>query len=122
MSEQNKPDDKSSQAVPAIAVVALLVSLVAAKDIILQPSRPAMIDMESASSEDVRSRLWQDPFQAIELYQKQFSQTKSAKENDAKQITITAEELVSDKTFHLKITRGKHGELPPLPPNNTKII
>lgn len=116
MSEQNKPDDKSSQAVPAIAVAALVVSLFAAQEIILKPTRPGMMNTQPASTEDVRARLWQDPFQAVELYQKQFSQTKSAKENDAEQIIITAEELVSDKTFHFKITKEKHTEPPLIAP------
>lgn len=72
MSEQNKSDDKSSPAVPTIAIIALLVSLFAAQETILKPTRPAMINTEKAGTEDVRSRLWQDPFQAVEQHLKQF--------------------------------------------------
>jgi len=72
MSEQNKSDDKSFPAVPAIAVVALLLSLVANQDILLKPTRPPMINTERTSIEDVRSRLWQDPFEAVEQYLNQY--------------------------------------------------
>ena len=104
MSEQNKPDGKSSQAVPAIAVVALLVSLFAAKDILLQPSRPAMMNTETAPTEDVRLRLWQDPFQAVEIYRKQsYSRSKDIKEIELP--PITAENPVSGETFRIRSTK-----------------
>ena len=116
MSEQNKPDDKSSQTAPAIAVVALLISLFAAQEIIFKPTRPSMINMESTFTKDVPTRLWQDPFQAVELYQKQFySQSKSTKEIGAELPTITVEDSVSGNTFHLKITKENRTEPQPVP-------
>lgn len=108
MSEPNKSDDKSSPAVPTIAIIALLVSLFAAQDIILKPTRPAMIDTERTSTEDVRSRLWQDPFQAVEQHRKQFlSEDESNKsslsfsgtvsQNEEKKSSFTISGTISQK-------------------------
>lgn len=86
MSEQNKSDDKSSPAVPTIAIVALLVSLFAAQDIILKPTRPPMIDAKRTSTEDVRSRLWQDPFEAVEQHLNQYP---PKKEEDLSSLSLS---------------------------------
>ncbi|MBA3756926.1 MAG: hypothetical protein H0X02_12155, partial [Nitrosomonas sp.] len=92
MSEQNKSDDKSSPAVPTIAIVALLVSLFAVQETILKPTRPAMIDTERSSTEDVRSRLWQDPFQAVEQHRKQF-----LSENEGNKSSFTIPDTLSQR-------------------------
>lgn len=68
MSELIKANEKSSQLTPVFAVVILLLGLFAAQDTIFNPSRPAMVSAEMPDSEDVRSRLWQDPFQAVRQY------------------------------------------------------
>ncbi len=68
MYEQIKPNEKSSQLTPTFAVVVILLGLFAAQDTIFNPSRPAMVSTEMPDSEDVRSRLWQDPFQAVRQY------------------------------------------------------
>ncbi|SFD86160.1 hypothetical protein [Nitrosomonas sp. Nm166] len=122
MSEQNKPADKSSQTTPAIAVVALLISLFAAQEIIFKPTRPAMIHTERMSTEDVRSRLWQDPFQAVELYKKQDSVSgktfhiRSTKENHTQSQPGIFEGLISDTTFNIENKLNRltcHNEEPP---------
>lgn len=71
MNEQNKTDEKPSLATPGIAIIAILLSIFAAQETIFKPTRPPMIDSERTFSEDVRSRLWQDPFQAVEEHRKQ---------------------------------------------------
>ena len=71
MSEQTKTDDKSSQVPSGIALVAILLSLFAIQDTVFQPTRPPMMNSERAFSEDVRSRLWQDPFEVVEEHRKQ---------------------------------------------------
>lgn len=91
MNEQNKSDEKSSLATPGIAIVAILLSLFAAQETILKSNRPPTIDSERAVSEDVRSRLWQDPFQAVEEHRKQHRKTQNAS------INLTAPEEIS---FH----------------------
>lgn len=68
MSEQINSNEKSSQLTPAFAVVVLLIGLFAVQDTVFNPTRPPMINTEMANSEDVRSRLWQDPFQALSQY------------------------------------------------------
>ena len=79
MSEQNKSDDKSSQATSGIAIVALLLGFFAAQDTILNPTRPTMTNLEKAVTEDVRSRLWQDPFLAVEQHRKHHTDTETEK-------------------------------------------
>lgn len=68
MYEQMKSNEKPSQLTPTFAVVVILLGLFAAQDTIFNPSRPAMVSTEMPDSEDVRSRLWQDPFQAVRQY------------------------------------------------------
>ena len=101
MSEQNKSDEKSSLATPGIAIVAILLSLFAAQESILKSNRPPTIDSESTVSEDVRSRLWQDPFQAVEEHRKQHRKTQNAS------INLTTPEEISfhnQPDGHAKIT------------------
>ena len=101
MSEQNKSDEKSSLATPGIAIVAILLSLFAAQESILKSNRPPTIDSERTVSEDVRSRLWQDPFQAVEEHRKQHRKTQNAS------INLTTPEEISfhnQPDGHAKIT------------------
>jgi len=100
MSEQNKPDEKSSLATPGIAIVAILLSLFAAQESILKSNRPPTIDSERTVSEDVRSRLWQDPFQAVEEHRKQHRQTQNAS------INLTTPDEIS---FHYSL--DGHGKI-----------
>ncbi|MBP6057126.1 MAG: ABC transporter ATP-binding protein [Nitrosomonas sp.] len=90
MSEKNKSDNQSSPAVPTIAIIALLVSLFAAQETILKPTRPLMINTERMSTEDVRSRLWQDPFEAVEQHRKQFPS-----ENESNKSSLSVSGTVS---------------------------
>ncbi|WP_292994314.1 hypothetical protein [Nitrosomonas sp.] len=78
MNEQNKSEERSSLATPGVAIVAILLSLFAAQEAIFKPTRPPMIDSERTFSEDVRSRLWQDPFQAVEEHRKQHQTQRSS--------------------------------------------
>ncbi len=71
MSEQNASENTSSH-IPGIAIIALIAGLLIYKDAAFEPSRPAMTDAEKTSTEDVRSRLWQDPFEAVRLHMKKF--------------------------------------------------
>ncbi|HBV21220.1 MAG TPA: hypothetical protein DEF07_05830 [Nitrosomonas sp.] len=73
MSEQNKPDSASIQ-LPGVAIVALILGVFVLQDTAFESSRPARSDAEHSSSEDVRSRLWQDPFEAVTLHRKKFHQ------------------------------------------------
>lgn len=68
MSESSKPE--SSHVTSGIAIVAILFSLFAVQETIFKPTRPPMINAERAFSEDTRSRLWQDPFQAVQEHRK----------------------------------------------------
>ncbi len=70
MSEQNTSSDTSSQ-VPGIAVVAMILGFLVYKDTAFESSRPSMTEAEKTSTEDVRARLWQDPFEAVQLHIKQ---------------------------------------------------
>lgn len=70
MSEQAKSEDKSSHTASGIAIVAILLSMFAVQDTILKPTRPPMVNTDRAFGEDARSRLWQDPFQAVEEHRK----------------------------------------------------
>ena len=73
MHEQNKPDSTPIQ-LPSYAIIALILGLFVFKDTVFESSRPAMSETEKSSSEDVRSRLWQDPFEAVALHRKKFHQ------------------------------------------------
>ncbi|AEJ01978.1 hypothetical protein Nit79A3_2195 [Nitrosomonas sp. Is79A3] len=77
MSEQNKSEDKSSHTTPTIAVIALLLGFFATQGTIFNPTRPAMNNTERAVTEDVRARLWEDPFQAVEQHRKQNNNEKT---------------------------------------------
>lgn len=77
MSEQNKSDDKSPLPSSGIAIIALLLGLFAVQDTVFKPSRPSMVNTERAVTEDVRSRLWQDPFQAVGQHRKQYDSDKT---------------------------------------------
>lgn len=70
MSEPSKTDGNSSQITSGIAFVALLLGLFAVQNTIFQPTRPPMENTDRAFNENVRSRLWQDPFQAVEEHRK----------------------------------------------------
>ena len=73
MNEQNKPDSTPTQ-LPSYAIIALILGLFVFQDTVFESSRPAMSEAEKSSSEDVRSRLWQDPFEAVALHRKKFHQ------------------------------------------------
>lgn len=73
MNEPNKSDNSSFN-FPGAAVVALLVGIFVFKDIALESSRPLMKDTDRISSEDVRSRLWQDPFEAVVVHRKKYAE------------------------------------------------
>jgi len=84
MSEQSKSDDKSPLPSSGIAIIVLLLGFFAAQDTVFKPSRPSMVNTERAVTEDVRSRLWQDPFRAVEQHRKQYDS--DSKSNVAKPI------------------------------------
>lgn len=73
MSESSKTDGNSSQVTSGIAFIALLLGLFAVQNTIFQPTRPPMESTDRTFSEDVRSRLWQDPFEAVEEHRKKYS-------------------------------------------------
>ncbi len=75
MSEQKSSGSTLSQ-MPGIAVVAMILGFLVYKDTAFESSRPAMTEVEKISTEDVRARLWQDPFEAVELHIKQPERTK----------------------------------------------
>lgn len=83
MSEQAKSEDKSSHTTSGIAIIAILLSMFAVQDTILKPTRPPMVNTERAFGEDARSRLWQDPFQAVEEHRKY----QQAQENPSRPIS-----------------------------------
>ncbi len=97
MSDQNKSDDQSSQ-IPGIAIVALILGLFVFQDTAFKSSRPAMSDTEKTSTEDVRSRLWQDPFEAVKLHL-----DKTAKHLTEKKLprSTPSVDLDSDYTYKL---------------------
>jgi len=73
VSEPSKTDGNSSQITSGIAFVALLLGLFAVQNTVFQPTRPPMESTDRTFSENVRSRLWQDPFQAVEEHRKKNS-------------------------------------------------
>lgn len=67
MSEQNKSDEKSPQlATSGITIAAFLLGLFFLQDTIFNPTRPGMINTEKGVTENIRSRLWQDPFEVVD--------------------------------------------------------
>ncbi|UJP00608.1 MAG: hypothetical protein LZF64_02135 [Nitrosomonas sp.] len=83
MSEPSRTDGNSSQITSGIAFVALLLGLFAVQNTIFQPTRPPMESTDREFSENVRSRLWQDPFQAVEEHRKLY---KAQKNNSSLQL------------------------------------
>ena len=79
MSEPSKTDGNSSQINSAIAFIALLLSVFAVQNIVFQSTRPPMETTDREFSELVRSRLWQDPFQAVEEHRKLHRAQKNAR-------------------------------------------
>ncbi|WP_292993127.1 hypothetical protein [Nitrosomonas sp.] len=65
MNEQNKTDEKSPQVTSGITIAALLLGLFFLQDTFLNPTRLGMIDTENGYTENIRARLWQDPFQVV---------------------------------------------------------
>ena len=111
MSEQNKPDEKSSLTTPGIAIIAVLLSLFAAQETIFKPSRPPMIDSERTFSEEVRSRLWQDPFQVVEEHRKQHqSQKASVNLIIPKEISYSNKSNSQDKIVYKNTDNNSNGE------------
>ena len=101
MSESSKTEANSSQVTSGIAFVALLLGLFAIQSTILQPTRPPMENTDSAFSEDVRSRLWQDPFQAVEEHKKKHSMPP---EQSSARPSLPTEIQYEDDEKRLKIT------------------
>ncbi|MDH5479746.1 MAG: hypothetical protein OEX11_03190, partial [Nitrosomonas sp.] len=84
MDSNDKPAGQSSQ-LPGIAAVALLLGLILIPETPFKPTRPSMPDGYKASTEDVRSRLWQDPFAAVHLHRDKYHNKHSShEENQAK--------------------------------------
>ncbi|OQK17786.1 hypothetical protein AU255_07965 [Methyloprofundus sedimenti] len=86
MDLQNKSDNASFQ-FPGIAVAILALGLILIPDTPFKASRPSSASGgQKASSEDVRSRMWQDPFAAVALHRNQYQPkppTNAVKENDS---------------------------------------
>ena len=81
----NKP--LSSIPIPGIALALLVVGVLVLSDNPFKPTRPGVGANINASGEDVRARLWQDPFDAAEYHKKQMhSATNSSIEQDDHQI------------------------------------
>lgn len=57
--------------IPGLALVVLLIGVWAISDPPFKPSRPAKSPELTSTAEDVTARLWQDPFQAVELHRRQ---------------------------------------------------
>ncbi len=64
--------DKQSPHFPGIAIGAILLGLLVFQDTIFNPTRPSMSDANETTTENVRSRLWQDPFEAVTLHQEKY--------------------------------------------------
>ena len=79
MSESSKTDGNPSQVTSGIAFIALILGLFAVQNTVFQPTRPPMETTDRAFSENVRSRLWQDPFQAVEEHRKLHKAQKNAR-------------------------------------------
>lgn len=112
MSEPSKTDGNSSQVTSGIAFVALLLGLFAVQNTFFQPTRPPMESADRTFSENVRSRLWQDPFEAVEEHRKKYSaQTREAPASLSlpAEITYTNEEKQTEK-FILKALQAQKNE------------
>lgn len=65
MNEQNKSDEKSPQVTSGFTIIAVILGLFFLQDTILNPTRPGMIDTDQWFAENIRARLWQDPFEVV---------------------------------------------------------
>lgn len=68
MNEQNRSDEKSPQVTPGLTIIAVMLGLFFLQDTILNPTRPGMIDTDKSFTENIRARLWQDPFEVVNEY------------------------------------------------------
>ena len=73
---ENNKDSKSSFSLPIILLIATAIAggvfeFIAPLDSMRPPHEERMMDYES-SEENILSRMWQDPFQAVERHKKLF--------------------------------------------------
>lgn len=71
MDAQSKSGTQGLQ-FPGMAVVILALGLILIPDAPFNPTRPSMGGGQKTSSEDVRSRMWQDPFAAVALHREKY--------------------------------------------------
>jgi len=110
MNEQNKSNGEFSQ-LPVIAIIALVVGFFVIQDTTFNSTRPAISSAEKISTEDVRSRLWQDPFEAVALHRKKYAAQESGSENiivfrDKDSSEHTYQTKKEEKTFVSSISPG----------------
>ncbi len=105
MNEQNKTDEKSPQVTSGITIAALLLGLFFLQDTFLNPTRPGMIDTENGYTENIRARLWQDPFQVVNEH---------INKSDPKKIIIkeVVEQLTEKHPDKSQSTKFKRSQFP----------
>lgn len=67
--DENKPS--SQIPLPGIAVMLLILGVLVLTDAPFKPSRPGAASDITSTAEDVIARLWQDPFEAVEVHRKE---------------------------------------------------
>ena len=91
MSEQNKSDEKSPQVTSGITIIAVMLGLFFLQDTILNPTRPGMINVDKWFTENIRARLWQDPFEVVNEHIGKNHSNKNPYQDIAEQLKDIAE-------------------------------
>ncbi|QOJ19424.1 MAG: hypothetical protein HRU77_01165 [Gammaproteobacteria bacterium] len=95
MNEQNKSDEKSPQVTSGLTIIAVMLGLLFLQDTILNPTRPGMINADQWFSENIRARLWQDPFEVVNEH---IGKNKKPYQDIAEQLKNIAEQHSKRKT------------------------
>jgi hypothetical protein len=96
MNEQNKSDEKSPpQVTSGLTIIAVILGLFFLQDTILNPTRPGMIDTDQWFTENIRARLWQDPFEVVSEH---IGKNKKPYQDIAEQLKNIAEQRSERKT------------------------
>ncbi|MBS0497583.1 MAG: hypothetical protein JSR51_08050 [Proteobacteria bacterium] len=95
MNEQNKSDEKSPQVTSGLTIIAVMLGLFFLQDTILNPTRPGMINADQWFSENIRARLWQDPFEVVSEH---IGKNKKPYQDIAEQLKNIAEQHSERKT------------------------
>lgn len=112
MNEQNKSDEKSPQVTSGLTIIAVMLGLFFLQDTILNPTRPGMINADQWFSENIRARLWQDPFEVVNEH---IGKNKKPYQDIAEQLKNIAEQHSKRKTAEDVSPEFKKHPFPAIP-------